>query len=148
MTTVKDPATLAIDDARALLDTLLSSGAQQIHLASGGTEIFIARAGAPASPMRMAVPARAPAAVPTPVPAAATISAVDVELRLPHVATLVSVLPVGTAVTAGQVVASIHVLDEPEDLTAPTSGTIVSVAAAAGALLDYGAVLMTIREAA
>ena len=148
MTTEKDPATQAIDDARALLDTLLASGAQQIHVHVGGTEIFIARAGAPASPMRMAAPAPAPAAVPAPAPATAPAPGVEVEVRLPHVATLVSVLPVGTAVTAGQVVASVHVLDEPEELTAPTGGTIAGVAAAAGALLDYGALVVTIREAA
>ncbi|WP_374414018.1 biotin/lipoyl-containing protein [Novosphingobium colocasiae] len=140
MTIAKDPAAQAIDDARALLEALLTSGAQQIHLDSGGTEIYIARMGAAPSPMR----ARAAAALTAP---AASLGA-EVAIKAPHVATLVQVLGVGTQVTAGQAVATVHVLDEPEDIVSPVAGVITGIGAAAGDLLDYGTVVLTVREAA
>lgn len=145
MTTAKDPAAQAIDDARALLEALLSSGSQQIHLASGGTEIYIARMGAAPSPMR-ARAAVAPVAEATPAPQAA--AGPEVAIKAPHVATLVQVLGVGAQVSAGQAVATVHVLDEPEDIVSPVAGTVAGIGAAVGDLLDYGTVVLTVREAA
>ncbi|MFD2578915.1 biotin/lipoyl-containing protein [Novosphingobium colocasiae] len=97
--------------------------------------------GAAPSPMR----ARAVAVAPPVAPAAL---GTEVAIKAPHVATLVQVLGVGTPVSAGQAVATVHVLDEPEDIVSPVAGVITGIGAAAGDLLDYGTVVLTVREAA
>lgn len=141
MTADKDPAIAAIDDARALLDTLLTHGWQQLYLVSGDTEIFLARDGGGSNPMRMV------AAAPV-VTAPAAQAGPETAVPVPHVATLEQVLAVGTHVIVGQTVATVRVLDEQEDIIAPVSGTIVRVDAAPGALLEYGATLLSIAGAA
>lgn len=143
MSVAKDPALQAITDARALLDTLLTSGWRELHVISGDTEIFIARQGGGFNPMR----ASAPPAMPVPAPVSAAVEQ-DTVVKAPHVATLVDLLPVGTMITAGQKIATVRVLDESEAIEAPISGTIIRHEAAAGALVDYGAVLLAIRVAA
>ncbi len=141
MTAEKDPVIAAIDDARALLDTLLTSGWQQLHVASGDTEIFLARDGGGSNPMR-AVAAAPVVAVP------AAQDGPETAVPVPHVATFEQALAVGTEVVAGQTVATVRVLDAQEDITAPVSGTIVRVDAVPGALLEYGATLLSIAAAA
>lgn len=137
----KDPVIAAVDDARALLDTLLTSGWQQLHVASGDTEIFLVRDGGAANPMRAAAPA--------PIVATPAIQVgPETIVPVPHVATLERALAVGTQVTAGQAVATVRVLDEQEDIAAPISGTIVRVDAQPGSLLEYGATLLSIAAAA
>lgn len=142
MTTERDEVAQAVNDARALMDTLQASDWLEVHVVSGGTEIFLGKAGAKANPMRTA----APVAVPAPAMAPAAKGAVKA-LLLPHVATLVEALPVNSSVSAGQRVATIRVLDETEELTAPASGTICAVNAEPGALLEYGITLLSIEEA-
>lgn len=142
MSAQTDPAVAAINDARALLDTLLGSDWREIHVVSGETEIFIARNGAGANPMRAA-----PAA-PIADPARSLPPAVEKTVTAPHVATVVEAVSVGTRVEAGQTVATLHVLDEPIAVTAPGAGTVVRVDAAPGELLDFGAPLVTIGQAA
>jgi len=145
MTAPKDSAAQAIDDARALLETFLSSGWDEMHVVSGGTEIFLAQPRGGSNPMRMAPPVAAA----TPLPAVATpVAGPQFEVKAPHVATLVSVLAVGTQVAAGQGIATVRVLDEESELTASAAGTIVAVAAAPGDLLDYAAPVASIVEAA
>ncbi len=144
MTARKDPVVQAIDDARALLDTLLANDWQELHVVSGDTEIFLARNGGGANPMRAAPPAAPVAVPPPPSPAPAS----ERSVTAPHVATLVDALPVGTRVAAGDRVATLHVLDDREDVAAPVAGTILRVDATPGALLDYGASLLVIAETA
>jgi|GEM_PF-2693471 len=137
----KDPVIAAINDARALLDTLLTSGWLQLHVASGDTEIFLARDGGGTNPMRMIAAApliAAPAAQAGP----------ETVVPMPHVATLEQALAVGTQVVAGQTVATVRVLEEQEDIAAPISGTIVRVDAVPGVLLEYGAPLLSIAAVA
>jgi biotin carboxyl carrier protein len=141
MTAEKDPVIAAVDDARALLDTLLTSGWRQLHVASGDTEIFLAHDGGAANPMRLVTPAPV---VATP----AAQAGLETVVPVPHVATLEQALAVGTQVIAGQAVATVRVLDEQQDIIAPTSGTIVRVDATPGALLEYGATLLSIAAAA
>lgn len=136
------PAIAAINDARALLDALLGSDWREIHVVSGDTEIFIARNGAGANPMR-AVPAAPVAEAASPLP-----PVVEKAVTAPHVATLVEAVSVGTRVEAGQTVATLHVLDEPIAVAAPGAGTVVRVDASPGELLDFGAPLLTIAQAA
>lgn len=140
MNAEKDQALQAIADARALLDTLLSSGWQDMHVVSGGTEIFLARNGGGANPMRAAaLHVAAPDTLAT---------GPETAVKAPHVATLVDVLAVGTRVEAGQKVATLHVLDAEQAVEAPVSGIVVRLDAAAGDLLDYGAALLQIAETA
>ncbi|MGE4303207.1 MAG: hypothetical protein AB7E24_04135 [Novosphingobium sp.] len=143
MSVEKDPALEAITDARALLDTLLSSGWQELHLVSGNTEIFLARNGGGLNPMRACGPVTGDVPLP-----ASTDDRPETVVKAPHVATLVDALPAGTAVIAGQKVATLRVLDESEAIEAPVSGTISGHGAAAGDLVDYGAPLVSIRVAA
>jgi biotin carboxyl carrier protein len=141
MTADKDIAVQAITDARALLDTLLGSGWHELHVQSEDMEIFLARPGGGANPMRF-VPA-----VVVEAPAAITAAGAETVVKAPHVATLVDALPIGTTVTAGQKVATLRVLDEEEGLEAPCAGTVVRIGAEVGALLDFGAAVLTIAEA-
>lgn len=125
-----DAASRAINDARALLATFVDDGRTHVLVESGGTSIFIAREGGVANPLR------APAAPPSAVVAdAATTVAV---LIAPHVATVVSVLPVGHDVAAGETVATLSVLGETEALTAEKAGRLAAVISEPGALVGYG----------
>ena len=133
-----EPALQAITDARALLDALLAGGWQELHIISGTTEIFLARNGGGANPMRSTPPAP-----PQPVNA----SAPETEVTAPHVASIVDLLPVGTAVSAGEKIATLRLLDENEPLTSPIAGTIIRHGAGPGQLVDYGAILLAIRAA-
>lgn len=129
----------AIDDARTLLDTLLASGWQDIHVVSGGTEIFIARDAGRANPMRSE-------SIAAPVVDAATpnASGEDQLVTAPHVATIVDVLPVGTEVEIGGRLATIRVLDAEEDLPAPQSGTVTAIHAPIGALVEFKAPILSL----
>jgi biotin carboxyl carrier protein len=57
-------------------------------------------------------------------------------VKAPHVATLVSTLPVGRQVAAGETVAVLSVLDEDIALAAPVAGRCLAQAAA-GALVEF-----------
>ena len=146
MTHATDTAEGAIDDARALLQTLMASDWGEAHVRLGGTEIFIARDGGGPSPMREPAPIApgAPAAAPTGAGQAGTGS--DTVATAPHVATLVESLPIGTAVTVGQTVATLRVLDDTETVEAPIAGTITGVSAAVGDLLDFKAPILSITQ--
>lgn len=137
MTIREDAVTQAVNDARALLASLLSSEWQEVHVVSGDTEIFIARHGAGANPMRVSPPQE-------PIEAIAT--GPELQMKAPHVATVVDTLPVGTSVSAGQKVATLRVLHEEEDVLSPTSGTIVRIDAAQGVLVQYDDPLLALVQ--
>lgn len=141
MTTVKSPDETAIDNARALMDGLLKSDWKELHVASDGLEVFIARDGAGPNPMLGEVIAAAPVGAVPPVA-----SAVAKEITAPHVATLVSLVAEGTEVQAGDSVAVLSVLDEEEDLPAPAAGRVTGLLAKAGDLVEFGTPLLQIEE--
>lgn len=144
MTAPKDSVSQAINDARALLDALVTNGWKEMHVVSGDSEIFLARQGGRANPMRhVAVPAQ-----PVTAPATQGGQGRETEVQIPHVATLVRVLAVGTSVAAGQSVATLRVLEVESEVAATVGGTIVRVDAAPGDLLDYAALLLSIEEGA
>ena len=118
----------AIDDARALLDALLASDWRDIHVETGGTEIFIAREGGGANPMR---------ASPEPAGEVSRKDKTTLTVTAPHVATLVSVAAIGSVVTQGDTVATIVVLDEQEAVPAPVSGRVATVHVEEGALIEF-----------
>lgn len=141
MSDMADTMTRAIDDARALLGTLLSGGWQELHVVSGNTEIFIAREGGRPNPMRQALAAAAP-------PASTAAPQVEEVVTAPHVATVVDVLPVGTTVAAGERIATIRVLDGEEIVASPAAGRVAAIHAAAGALVEYKAPIVSLSGAA
>jgi len=146
MTTEKDIAVQAIDDARALLGALLASDWQELHVVSGETEIFIARSGGGINPMREASPPVGEEPSPQlPVTGPETPETV---VTAPHVATLVDLAEVGAMVNVGQKVATLRVLDEVQDAVAPVAGRIVRHYVRPGALIEYGKRLLSIGNAA
>ncbi len=136
---MSDPMMRAVEDARALLASLRASGWQDVHVASGGIEIFIARDGGRANPMRKAA-ARPAGMAETAVP-------MDEIVTAPHVATVVNVVPIGTAVQAGDRIASIRVLDEEEAVAAPRAGSITAIHAEAGTLVEFKGAILSLRVA-
>jgi len=143
MTVPKDTALEAINDARALLDALVVSEWREMHVVSGDSEIFLARKGGGENPMRRSSAPLNAAAPPVPVPAA---SRAEMAVKVPHVATLVSALTVGTQVSAGQTVATLRVLGDESLLAATVSGTVVALDAKPGDLLDYDTPVVRIAE--
>lgn len=132
--------TTAIMDARAMLASFAKSSWRTLHIRTDAAELFLARTGGGANPMRPR-PAAVPA-VPAPVAAAAVETVVSV--TAPHVATFVSAEPVGTMVAAGQTVCRIDLLGEVIDVPAAQAGRVAGHPVAAGALVDHGQVLVTI----
>ncbi len=143
MTDKTDTTRAAIQDARALLETMLAADWQEVHVVSGGTEIFLARPQGRANPMRVA-----PVAAPVAAVAAPVAQGKDVLVKAPHVATLVSCAAAGQSVAAGETIAVLRVLDEEIALSAARAGTVVGADAAAGALVEFDTPILTLREAA
>jgi acetyl-CoA carboxylase biotin carboxyl carrier protein len=137
------PFQAAIDDARTLLDTLLASDWHDIHVVSAETEIFIARDGGRANPMRRSEIAANPPASELP-----DVSDESQVVTAPHVATVVDVLPIGTQVESGARLATIRVLDGEEDVPAPQSGTVIAIHAPSGALVEFKAPIVSLRAGA
>ena len=148
MIKMTDPTAAAINDARALLQTLMASDWREVHVRSGEAEIFIARDGGGPNPMREPAPtaSAAPTAGPVSLTEARAVS--DTVVTAPHVATLMEALPAGSVVSAGQTVASLRVLDETETIAAPVSGIIVRLSAAVGDLVDFKAPILSIAMGA
>lgn len=139
MTEQKDPVAAAIDDARALMDALIANDWSEIHVTGDDFAIFIAKEDGGSNPMLALAEVDEPADL-APVHPAKTISA-------PHVATLDWIAAVGDLLEPGQVVARLSVLDEPSEITAPRSGTILRVHASPGDLVEFGTPLVDLVEA-
>lgn len=146
MTNASDTVDGAINDARALLQTLMASDWREAHVRSGGTEIFIARDGGGSNPMREPAPIAHAALAAGPADAGQAATGSDTVVTAPHVATLVETLPVGAAVVVGQTVATLRVLDDTETVEATVAGTITGVGAAVGDLLDFKAPILSIAQ--
>lgn len=132
-----------ITTTRALLRMLDKSPYGDLYIRQDGYELFLSRHGGGGNPMRQAVgQAAQPAAVPAPAPATL------LDVTAPHVATLLSALPVGTAVTAGKTaLARLGLLDEVIEITAGQDGTIAELVQEPGALLDHGAAILRLAPA-
>ena len=133
MTTGTDKA--AINDARALLDALLASDWRDVHVTSGGTEIFIARAGGGANPMRASA---------EPVVSVSGEAGMTSTVAAPHVATLVSVAQIGADLTQGDIAATIEVLGEEETILAAVSGRVAMVHVEKGGLIEFNMPILEI----
>lgn len=137
MTGKTDAAAVAINNARALLGTLLASSFQDMHVVSGDMEIFLARPAGGANPMRgQAAPA----------PTEAAPLGKDTLIKAPHVATLFTTAALGDRVSAGQEIATLSVLDEQFPLLAAIAGTIVGIKSAVGSLIEFDQPLLLLRQ--
>jgi biotin carboxyl carrier protein len=132
-----------VTDTRALLRLFRQSGYGDFHLRSGDFEMFVARPGGGANPLRAVAAVEAVPPSQTAVPSAATERLVSA----PHIASFVSALPVGSAVAAGDAVARIELLGEPIDLVAEGPGMVTEVMAQPGALVEYAAPLVRLLAA-
>lgn len=134
-----------ITDTRALLRLFRQSGYADIHLRSGDYELFVATPGGGANPLHAPVVVEA-----APVPLSALpVEAAKAEqlVSAPHIASFLSALAVGSAVTAGDAVARIELLGEPIDLCADQPGLVTEVLAEPGALIEYAAPLVRLLAA-
>ncbi|MES2494403.1 MAG: biotin/lipoyl-containing protein [Pseudomonadota bacterium] len=145
MIALDEAARKAFDNARAFSVTMIDQGWGTVHVSSADCEIFLTRSEGkidPLSPSPLAA-----AAVTAPVaavfPAPTMLPAVDV--TTPHIATVVSLVAVGTAVQAGQAVATLSVLDETIEIVAASAGTIETHGVAPGDLAEFGSKLVTLR---
>lgn len=141
MIALDDNARKAVDNARAFSVTMIEQGWGTVHVSSADCEVFLTRSEGRSDPLSPAAVAPAPVAAAVVAPAAAP--AIDV--TAPHVATVVSLLAVGTVVQAGQAVATLRVLDETSEVAAAAAGTIEAHGITAGELAEYGTRLVTLR---
>lgn len=129
-----------IDNSRALLRLFTKSGYGELHVRLGDFQMFVARADGARNPLRAG---GAPAAEPS-----APASAVSHVVTAPHIASLVSTLPVGSAIAAGDMVARIALLDEEIDIAAEQAGMVDAVLAQPGTLVEYATPILSLRSAA
>lgn len=128
----------AINDARALIDWLVANDWQEIHLLVGDTEIFIAQAAGRPNPLRAE-----DASV-----AIEIGGSTEMIVAAPHVGTIVDLPAVGAAVTKGEPLAIIRVLDTVENIVAPTSGAVTALHVDIGALVEFGEPMVSLLPAA
>lgn len=133
-----DPTAEAIDDARAFMDALLKSDWQELHIAGGDFELFIARKDGGPNPK---VDSDFAGGADTPSNALA-----PTEIAAPHVATLAWIAAVGTQIESGEPLACLSVLDEETIVKAGRAGRVVGALAEAGQLVEFGTVLVLIAE--
>ena len=117
MITIDDKARRAIDNIRALLDTLLASGWAEVCVTGKDGDYFLARHPGTPNPLIEPVGEVAPLAS---APAAEMVKA-------PHVGTVVWLAPLGplgTRLAEGDVAARLMVLDESVEVLATAAGTV------------------------
>ncbi|NWK94427.1 hypothetical protein DM806_01730 [Sphingobium lactosutens] len=133
-----------VTDTRALLRLFRQSGYGDIHLRTDDYELFVARPGGGANPLR--APIDRAAAVPESAPPIEATGAEQV-IAAPHIASFVFALAVGSTVAAGDAVARIELLGEPIDLFAEQPGMITEVLVQPGALIEYAVPLVRLLAA-
>ena len=117
MITIDDKARRAIDNVRALLDTLLASGWAEVCVTGRDGDYFLARHSGTPNPLiepvgEVAALASAPAVV--------TVA----NVKAPHVGTVAWLAPLGTRLAEGDVAALLMVLDESVEVLATAAGTV------------------------
>lgn len=133
-----------VNDTRALLRLFSKSGYGDLHLRSGDYELFVAKPNGGVNPLHAPI-AEAPSTGQPAAPNQAT--GVEQIVTAPHIASFVSALDVGSAVSAGDPVARIELLGEPIDLHAEQAGMVMDVLARPGALIEYATPLLRLLAA-
>ena len=143
MIALDEAARKAIDTARGLSVTMIDQGWGTVYVSCADGEFFLSREAGKVDPLSPVAVAAAPvAAAPAPVAPAAVPA---IEVKAPHVATIVSLAPVGSVVQAGQAIATVRVLDETIEVAAAAAGTVLAHVAQPGALAEYGNILLTLQ---
>lgn len=131
-----------VSNARALLRLFEQSGSRDMHVRLGTYEMFVARQDGGANPMLMAAAAEPVIALDSEVPAPTAHAEPPLTIVAPHIASLVSSLPVGSAVGPGTKVARIEVLGEHIDLEAERAGFVEAVFVEEGQLVQFDAPIL------
>lgn len=126
----------AITDTRALLRLFEQSRYGELYVRGDDYSLFIARTAGRTNPLLKSA---------APVPDVAPITSFLV--TAPHIASLVSTVPVGSSVAAGDIVARIALLDEEIDIAAEQGGTVDALLAQPGALIEYAAPILSLIAA-
>lgn len=138
MIEIDDKARSAITNARALLDTMLANGWDQVCITGEEGDYFIART--PGTPNPLIAPAAPVAAAPAPVAAAV----VPRSITAPHVGTVAWLAALGTSIAKDEVVARLAVLDTQVDVVAPEAGTVSAQTVQIGDLAEFATELVTL----
>ena len=128
-----------IPDVRALLRRFNRMDYRDIWVRHDDFELFIARAGGSANPLRhQAATSDMDAVVSAPQAVAASV------IAAPHIGTFLSALPPGSRVEAGAAVAWMDLLGEVIEVPAAIAGIVAAVTPQAGELVEYGAPLVSL----
>jgi acetyl-CoA carboxylase biotin carboxyl carrier protein len=129
-----------VSDTRALLWIFEKSDYRDLHLRLEGYSVFLAKSGGHANPMHDSPIGDRPLHDRI-VPDVAR-STASHAIVAPHIASLISTLPLGSCVAMGDIVARLSLLDEFIDLKADYVGTVEAVSAEVGDLLEYGSPIL------
>jgi biotin carboxyl carrier protein len=120
-----------LNDARALLDTLVSQGWKSAVVRVGDSELTLSR--------DALLERDFPADTVGEVGGAPTAASPQLQIvSAPHIGTLVEIAAVGSMITKGGVVAVLTVLEERVEICAPAAGQVHGHRAQPGALVEYG----------
>lgn len=133
-----------IADTRALLRLFRQSGYADMHLRLDNYELFVARPNGAANPLLVrCVPVGGEALSSAPTTSIAN----EQLLSAPHIASFVSALAVGSAVSAGDAVVRLELLGERIDLFAKAPAMVTEVLVEPGALVEYAVPLVRLLAA-
>jgi biotin carboxyl carrier protein len=108
-----------VEEVRALLAAFVHSPLRDLHLRTGGWEVFLARPNGAANPMTTAKPAEA-------------------SITASHLGLFFGRLTVGANVEPDTVIGELELLGEREDVLAGRAGRVTAILPADGALVEYG----------
>ena len=129
---MSDDATLALRDARLMLEDFAASPWRHLDVAVGSLRLSISRTSAVE---RAAWRARATPATP---------SVDEIVLTAPHVSTLRDLAMEGATIQVGEVYAMLELLDDAVELRADRRMRVVSVRGEPDELLEFGSPLLVV----
>lgn len=130
----KERTIALLDDARALMGAFTSNGWSSAIIRVGESQFAFSRDLALGG-----LDFQADQAVPSDRPVSAVVSD---RVVAPHVGTVITVAEVGSVVCKGAWAASLAVLDEVIEVSSPADGTVLTVLALPGTLVEYGQLLL------
>lgn len=110
-----------IEEARAILALFARSNRRDLHVRTGGYEMFFALPGGAANPMLRAAPA----------------TETCEPVQAPHLGLFFAALAAGALVEPDTVIGQIEVLGEREDVVAGLAGRLEAMLVADGVLVEY-----------
>ena len=122
----------SVQNARAMLTLFAKSPWRDLYVRTTDGELFFAKPDGATNPMRAAPPAAA--------------ETIQTTIRAPHLASVVSVQPKGTTIMAGASVVVLELLGEAFDVISPAAGTVASIAATPGDLVEFDQPLVSLAD--